>query len=73
TAITKVLFENPNKIISLKNFTEMFNIAKSTVSVDIVMVRDTLTKLNMVKIEAVSGAAGGIKYVCGISYETSKE
>ncbi|WP_058953446.1 pur operon repressor [Clostridium tyrobutyricum] len=73
TAITKVLFENPNKIISLNNFTEMFNIAKSTVSEDIVMVRDTLTKLNMGKIETVSGAAGGIKYVCGISYEKSKQ
>jgi purine operon repressor len=72
-AITKVLIENPNKIINLNNFTEMFNAAKSTVSEDLVIVKDTLNKLSMGKIETISGAAGGVKYVCGLSYEKSKE
>lgn len=72
-AITKILLENPNKIISLKNFTELFNTAKSTVSEDIVMVRDTFEKLDVGNVETVSGAAGGVKYVCGLSKEKSRE
>ncbi|MBA5851964.1 pur operon repressor [Clostridium sp. cel8] len=72
-AITKILLENPNKIISLNNFTELFNTAKSTISEDIVMVKDTLSKLNIGKVETVSGAAGGVKYICGISQEKSLE
>ncbi|MCH3965609.1 MAG: pur operon repressor [Clostridium sp.] len=73
SAITKILLENPNKIISLNRFTEMFNTAKSTVSEDIVMVKDTFIRLYMGKVETVSGAAGGVKYVCGISAEKSRE
>ncbi|RMD01473.1 pur operon repressor [Clostridium autoethanogenum] len=72
-AVTKILLENPNKIMGLNNFTEMFNTAKSTVSEDIVVVKDTLNKLDMGKIHTVSGAAGGIKYVCGMSNEKKRE
>ena len=72
-AITKILIENPNKIINLNNFTDMFNAAKSTISEDLVVVKDILMKLSMGKIETISGAAGGVKYVCGLSYEKSKE
>lgn len=72
-AITKNLLENPNKIISLNNFTVMFNTAKSTVSEDILVVKDTLNKFNMGRINTISGASGGIKYVCGISDEKRRE
>ncbi len=72
-AITKTLIENPNKIINLNSFTEMFNAAKSTISEDLVVIRDILSKLSMGKIETISGAAGGVRYVGGLSYEKSKE
>ncbi|HBC95452.1 MAG TPA: pur operon repressor [Clostridium sp.] len=72
-AITKILLENPNKIIGLNNFTEMFNTAKSTVSEDIVVIRDTLSRLHMGRIDTISGAAGGIKYIGGISPEKTKK
>lgn len=73
TAITKILIENPNKVINLNRFTEMFNAAKSTISEDIVVVRETLHRLSMGNIETISGAAGGIKYICGISDETTNK
>lgn len=73
SAITKILLENPNKTISLNKFTELFNTAKSTVSEDIVMVKDTLTQLDMGRVETISGAAGGVKYICGISEHKSRE
>ncbi len=68
-AITKLLIENPDKVINLSVFTEQFNAAKSTVSEDILVIRETLNKFDMGRIETVSGAAGGVKYVCGISKE----
>lgn len=68
-AITKMLVENPNEIINLSRFTEMFNAAKSTISEDIVVVRESLSKLQIGNVETVSGAAGGVKFVCNISKE----
>ncbi|KGN03097.1 LacI family transcriptional regulator [Clostridium novyi A str. 4570] len=73
TAITKTLIENPNKIINLNKFTEMFDAAKSTISEDIVVVRETLNKLSMGNIETIAGAAGGIRYTYGISDERIDE
>ncbi|MBU5592111.1 pur operon repressor [Clostridium sp. MSJ-4] len=68
-AITKMLLGNPNKVISLNNFLEPLNAAKSTISEDIVIIRDTMEKLQLGKIETISGAAGGIKYIPKISKE----
>ncbi|MGH4049920.1 MAG: pur operon repressor [Clostridium sp.] len=73
TGITKILTENPNKTINLKIFTELFNAAKSTISEDIVIVRETLSVLSMGRVETVAGAAGGVKYICGVSKEESSE
>jgi purine operon repressor len=61
--ITKALTENPNKVITLNLFTEKFNAAKSTISEDIVIVREVLETLSMGRIETVAGAAGGIRFI----------
>lgn len=71
--ITKVLTETPNKVVNLNTFTEMFNAAKSTVSEDVVIVRETLEKLSVGKVETVSGAAGGIKFTVDISEEEKEK
>ncbi|WP_027625392.1 pur operon repressor [Clostridium lundense] len=71
SAITKMLIENPNKIINLNKFTEMFNAAKSTISEDLIAIKDILIKLSIGRIETIPGAAGGVRYVCGISKEES--
>ena len=68
-AITKILTENPNKVIGLNKFSDLLNAAKSTISEDIVIVREILEKLEMGKVETISGAAGGIKYIPGIEKE----
>lgn len=62
-AITKILIETPNKVVGLNKFSELLNAAKSTISEDIVIVRDVLEKLNMGKVETISGASGGIKFI----------
>ena len=61
--ITKVLIENPNKIIGLNKFSDLLNAAKSTISEDIVIVREVLSKFSMGKVETIAGAAGGIRYI----------
>ncbi|MFD3155531.1 pur operon repressor [Haloimpatiens sp. FM7330] len=71
-AITKMLTDNPNKIINLNTFTEKFNAAKSSISEDLVIVREILKELNMGNIETISGAAGGVKYICNISDEEKR-
>ena len=72
-AITKILLESPNKIIGLNKFSDLLNAAKSTISEDIVIVREVLEKLEMGKVETISGAAGGIKYIPAIGYDKGKE
>lgn len=71
--ITKVLKENPNKIIGLNKFSELLNAAKSTISEDIVIVRDSLEKMSMGTIETISGAAGGIKFIPNMGEVETKE
>ncbi|WP_055071772.1 pur operon repressor [Clostridium massiliamazoniense] len=71
--ITKILKENPNKIIGLNRFSELLNAAKSTISEDIVIVRDSLEKMSMGTIETISGAAGGIKFVPNMGEEEISE
>jgi purine operon repressor len=70
-AITKYLIENPNKVIGLNTFSELLNAAKSTISEDIVIVRELLEKMYMGRVETISGAAGGIRYIAEIG-ETAK-
>lgn len=69
SAMTKILTENPNKIINLNKFTHIFNAAKSTVSEDLVIIRELLSKLSLGRIDTISGASGGVKYICDISNE----
>ena len=71
--ITKILTENPNEVIGLNKFSDLLNAAKSTISEDIVIVREILEKLEMGKVETIAGAAGGIKYIPGIENESRKK
>lgn len=63
SVITKLLIENPNKIMSLNHFSEILNAAKSTISEDILVIREILESLEMGKIETIAGATGGVRYL----------
>lgn len=68
-AITKILLDNPNKVLNLNKFTEAFAVAKSTISEDILLVRDIFVKLGTGKVETISGASGGVRFIFDISAE----
>ena len=72
-AITKILLENPNKVIGLNTFSDLFNAAKSTISEDVVIVREILEKLSMGRIETIAGASGGVKFITVISENEKKK
>ncbi|MDT8715732.1 pur operon repressor [Clostridium sp. 19966] len=68
-AITKMLLDKPNKVLSLNTFTDKLNAAKSTVSEDIVVIKNTFNLLEEGMVETISGASGGVKYVVGSGSE----
>jgi purine operon repressor len=57
----------------LSTFADKFSAAKSTSSEDILVIKETLSTLDIGKVITVAGAAGGVKYVCGISEEEEIE
>ncbi len=65
--IIKTLSDNPNKVLTLGHFSEMFGSAKSTISEDLDFLQKAFEKNNLGNICTISGAAGGVKYVPFIS------
>jgi len=72
-AMVKILCDQPNRIFTLNYFTEKFNSAKSTISEDIVVVKQTMERMNLGKMETIAGAAGGVKYIPLTTKEQNKE
>ncbi|NLB20210.1 MAG: pur operon repressor [Clostridium sp.] len=66
SVITKILIENPSKIMSLNYFSEILNAAKSTISEDILVIREMFEAMEMGKIESIAGATGGVRYIAGM-------
>lgn len=61
-AMIKILTDRPNYIFNLQEFSELFCVSKSTISEDIVVVKNIMDRFSLGKIETVTGAAGGVKY-----------
>lgn len=62
-AITKTLVEQPHHIFAVGDFADLFGVAKSTLSEDLAIIRATFENLNMGKVETISGAVGGVRYL----------
>src|SRR5690606_20563640 len=69
-AMAKILVDRPNRIVSLSEFVDRFGAAKSTVSEDLAIIRDVFAKEGVGRIETITGAAGGVRYVPHPSRET---
>ena len=61
-ALTKMLSDHPGRLFPLNQFGEMFGSAKSTLSEDMVSIREALGHFGLGTLETVAGAAGGIRY-----------
>lgn len=72
-ALIKILMDDPNQIFTLSYFTDKFNAAKSTISEDIVVAKKLMDELQLGKIETITGALGGVKYVPLSSKERNQQ
>lgn len=66
-ALMKIFAERPNHIFSYNYFSEIFNAAKSTISEDIVIVRELAEELECGRIETIAGASGGAVFIPSMS------
>ncbi|HHU31654.1 MAG: pur operon repressor [Zhaonellaceae bacterium] len=61
--MTKILIQNPRMLFSLNYFAELFDAAKSTISEDLSLIKNTFQTFNEGHILTLAGAAGGVKYI----------
>ncbi|NPV26905.1 MAG: pur operon repressor [Firmicutes bacterium] len=61
--MTKILLNQPRTIFSLNYFAQQFQAAKSTISEDLAIIRQTFDENQLGQIETIPGAAGGVRYV----------
>jgi purine operon repressor len=71
--ITKLLLENPQRLFTLGYFADYFQAAKSSISEDLSIIKDTLQSTGQGSLETVSGAAGGVKFLPYNSLERENE
>ncbi|AVP35838.1 pur operon repressor [Staphylococcus felis] len=60
--MTQYLISNPNKLVPLTYFVDKFKQAKSSISEDVQIIKETFLKEQLGTIETVAGASGGVKY-----------
>ncbi len=72
-SLVKILSDNPNRTFTLSYFSDIFGSAKSTISEDIVLTKQSLEKSNLGKVETITGASGGVKFIPQTTPQKNKE
>ena len=73
SAMMRMLAGAPNRIFTLSSFCELFGSAKSTMSEDVDLLRETCRSFDLGEVETVTGAAGGVRYRPLVSREKARE
>jgi purine operon repressor len=61
--MTRHLLDYPHELIQLTFFSERYNAAKSSISEDLTIIKETFEEQGTGKLMTVSGAAGGVKFI----------
>lgn len=72
-ALTKMLTDKPGHLFPLSYFTEVFGSAKSTLSEDIVAIKQAFSQYGLGTVETVAGAAGGVRFQPYCPPETTQQ
>lgn len=72
-ALTKILVDHPQHLFSFSYFCKKFEVAKSTLSEDVLAVKTGLELFGLGKVETLSGAAGGVRFIPGHKIEDDNE
>lgn len=67
--MTNYLLEHPGELVSLTFFAERYSSAKSSISEDLTIVKETFEQRGIGSLTTVPGAAGGVKYMVAIKEE----
>ena len=70
--LTEILLTSPNELLPLGFFAEKFDTSKSTVSEDLVTIKQSLRTIGRGYLETVPGAAGGVKFLPSINQEEAE-
>lgn len=68
-AAMQILMSKPNMLIPLTVLADRFGAAKSTISEDLLALKESLQYTGQGRLETVSGAAGGVRYIPAISQQ----
>jgi purine operon repressor len=71
-ALTEILLSRPNELLSLGFFADRFETAKSTISEDLVAIKESFRSTGRGSLETVPGAAGGVKFLPDILKEEAQ-
>ena len=61
--MTRLLIQEPHKLIPLGTFAERYGTAKSSISEDLDIIHEVLEAQGAGALETVSGAAGGVRFI----------
>ncbi|MEH7343447.1 pur operon repressor [Bacillus sp. JJ1532] len=70
--MTNYLLEHPRQLVSLTYFSERYKSAKSSISEDLAIIKDTFEQRGIGTLQTVPGAAGGVKFHVKVSNEEAK-
>lgn len=70
--MTNYLLEHPHQLVSLTYFSERYGSAKSSISEDLAIIKETFEHRGIGTLQTVPGAAGGVKYQVRMTEEDAK-
>jgi len=71
--MTTYLLEHPRQLVPLTYFAEKYGSAKSSISEDLGIIKETFEQRGIGVLQTVPGAAGGVKFHVNISDDKAKE
>lgn len=71
--MTYFLLEHPHQLVPLTYFSDLYNAAKSSISEDLTIVKQTFEEKGIGLLVTVPGAAGGVKYIPKMSDEEVRD
>ncbi|HZG72810.1 MAG TPA: pur operon repressor [Chondromyces sp.] len=70
--MTHYLLEHPRQLVPLTFFAERYGSAKSSISEDLAIIKETFEQRGIGTLQTVPGAAGGVKYFSKVSEEEAR-
>ena len=71
--MTNYLLQHPRHLISLTVFADRYDSAKSSISEDLVIIKQTFEQQGIGTLQTIAGAAGGVKYIPHVSEEEARD